>query len=179
MKSIRIRTLRSSDVEELLAFELENRTWFERHVAPRSADFYSTEGVRTHIATYLSDFSQGSWHPFVIVEPDGKIVGRANLKSIGSSDRSAEVGYRIAEKACGRGLATLALRHLTYVAKVRWGLVRLVAYVDGRNIGSIKVLNRCGFSSVQEPVNGGENDLRRFVLSIEANGQPGLLEPGA
>lgn len=166
MGHVKIRTLKSTDAEALLKFELDNRQWFERNVDARSSSFYSLQGVTEHIASYLSGFSNGTWHPFVIEDPDGNIVGRANLKDIDLSGRWAEVGYRIAESACGRGLATLAVRRLIEEAQLRWNLKRLIAKVYAGNLGSAKVLERCGFLiehiSVQE---GSEGDYR-FVLSI-------------
>ncbi|MDB6143845.1 MAG: acetyltransferase [Pseudomonas sp.] len=154
MKPVRIRTLQSTDAEALLTFELDNREWFERHIDARDAAFYSVQGVTDHIAAYLSDFAAGAWHPFVIEDPDGTIVGRANLKSIDISERSAEVGYRVAQSACGRGLATLAVRHLIQEAQLHWNLKQLVANVYAGNIGSAKVLKRCGF--LIEPIAGQE-----------------------
>ncbi|MBV5337837.1 MAG: GNAT family N-acetyltransferase, partial [Deltaproteobacteria bacterium] len=136
MGAVKIRTLQTTDAEILLKFELENREWFERHIEARDPAFYSLSGVTEHIAEYLSGFADGTWHPFVIEDSGGKIVGRANLKSINLSERSAEVGYRIAESACGRGLATLALSRLIQEAKLRWDLDRLVAEVHAGNIGS-------------------------------------------
>ena len=127
MKAINIRTLQADDVEALLAFELENRDWFERHIDSRGSAFYSVQGIRAHIAAYLAGFAAGTWHPFVIEDQQGRIIGRANLKDIDRAGFRAEVGYRIAEQACGQGLATRALEHLIRVAQTQWKLRELVA----------------------------------------------------
>ncbi|MCQ3034504.1 GNAT family N-acetyltransferase [Pseudomonas syringae] len=164
MKPFLIRELTSADTEALLAFEVRNREWFESHIDAREPDFYSLQGVAEHIDCYLADFALGVWHPFVIEDSSGRIVGRANLKGINSSGQTAEVGYRIDQHACGQGLATLALRHLIEQATERWGLVQLVAYVFKENIGSRKVLERCGFR-LEQPQ--GDDDAEcRFVLSV-------------
>ena len=165
MKPVRIRTLQSTDAEALLTFELDNREWFERHIDPRGSDFYSTRGVTNHIAAYLADFAAGTWHPFVIEDDSGNIVGRANLKGIDMSERSAEVGYRVAQNACGQGLATLAVRHLIQQAQLHWNLKQLVATVYAENIGSAKVLERCGFLIEHVSREGAEHECR-FGLSI-------------
>ncbi|MBD9561668.1 GNAT family N-acetyltransferase [Pseudomonas sp. PDM09] len=166
MKPVRIRTLQSTDAEALLTFELDNREWFERFIDARDAAFYTVQGVTDHIAAYLSGFTAGTWHPFVLEDVDGKIVGRANLKGIDMSERSAEVGYRIAQSACGRGLATLAVRHLIQEAQLHWNLKQLVANVYAGNMGSAKVLERCGF--LIEPLSRQETTEHeyRFDLSI-------------
>ncbi|EJM18527.1 acetyltransferase, ribosomal protein N-acetylase [Pseudomonas sp. GM18] len=171
MKPVRIRTLESTDAEALLTFEVDNREWFERHIDPRGSAFYSVQGVTDHIAAYLADFAAGTWHPFVIEDDGGNIVGRANLKGIDMSEQSAEVGYRIAQSACGQGLATLAVRHLIQQAQLHWNLKQLVATVYAGNIGSAKVLERCGFliehASRQEGTRKeGPGHEYRFGLSI-------------
>jgi ribosomal-protein-alanine N-acetyltransferase len=168
MGPIRIRTLQPIDAEPLLKFELENCQWFERHIDARSPAFYSLEGVTEHIASYLAGLDNGTWHPLVIEDSEGQIVGRANLKDINVSERSAEVGYRIAERACGQGLATLAVRRLIQEARSHWNLTRLVANVYAGNIGSAKVLQRCGFSIEHAFCQQEVEDNYQFVLSINS-----------
>ena len=165
-ESFSVRELRRTDVEALLGFETENRAWFESHIDARAPSFYSREGVTEHIDGYLSDLAQGVWHPFVIEDSSGKIVGRANLKGINTTARVAEVGYRIAQSACGQGLATHALEHLIGQAQTRWALTQLVAYVFPENAGSRKVLERCGFVP-EHPLEGdGAGAERRFLRAI-------------
>jgi len=166
MESFSVRELKMTDAQALLAFEIRNREWFESHIDARDPAFYSLQGVADHIESYLSDFAIGAWHPFVIEGSSQRIVGRANLKSIDSSTGSAQVGYRIDQRACGQGLATLALRHLIQEARMRWGLSHLVAYAFRENAGSRKVLDRCGFKLEQPPCNDNTGGEDRFVLSI-------------
>lgn len=169
MKPFQIRELKSTDSQALLAFEMDNRQWFEAHIEARDPSFYSLTGVAEHIDSYLSGFADGVWHPFVIEDATGKIVGRANLKGIDSSLRSAEVGYRIDQRACGQGLATLALKHLIKVAQNRWGLTQLVGYAYPENTGSITVLGRCGFQPENLPLNDSQKHECRFVLLVKAD----------
>ena len=56
------------------------------------------------------------------------------------------VGYRIGRAYWGRGVATQALRALLEQIKVR----PIYAYVAKHNIGSIRVLEKCGFVRVSE-----------------------------
>jgi len=166
MKLFRVRELKSTDTEALLAFEIHNREWFESHIDARDPSFYTSQGVTDHIECYLSDFAIGAWHPFVIEDSSGEIVGRANLKNINSPKNSAEVGYRIDQRVCGQGLATLALRHMIQEAQMRWELAQLVAYVYMENVGSKKVLERCEFLLERPSLNDKAGDECRFVLSI-------------
>ena len=146
MNTFNVRQLESTDNEALLAFEVRNRKWFETHIDARAPAFYSLQGVTDHVAGYLADFAQGNWHPFVIDDSAAQIVGRANLKNINVPLGCAEVGYRIDQRFCGQGLATLALRHLIEEAQTRWRLTQLIAKVYEGNVGSRKVLTRCGFT---------------------------------
>ncbi|WP_017905913.1 GNAT family N-acetyltransferase [Pseudomonas asplenii] len=166
MSSFRVRRLEATDVQALLAFETLNREWFESRIDARDPAFYSIQGVAEHIERYLSGFADGTWHPFVIEDERGHIVGRANLKDIGVSAGTAEVGYRVGHDVGGQGLATLALRHLIQQARQHWKLTQLVAYVYRDNIASRKVLDRCGFRVEQAPPEEAVNDRQRMVLSI-------------
>jgi ribosomal-protein-alanine N-acetyltransferase len=166
MESFSVRELKMTDAQALLDFEIRNREWFESHIDARDPSFYSLQGVTDHIESYLSEFAIGAWHPFVIEDSSQRIIGRANLKSIDSSTESAQVGYRIDQRACGQGLATLALRHLIQEARMRWGLAQLVAYAFRENAGSRKVLDRCGFKLEQSSCSDNTGGEDRFVLSI-------------
>lgn len=166
MESFSVRELKMTDAQALLAFEIQNREWFESHIDARDPSFYSLQGVADHIESYLSDFAIGAWHPFVIEDCSQRIVGRANLKSIDSSMGTAQVGYRIDQRACGKGLATLTLRHLIQEARMRWGLAQLVAYAFRENAGSRKVLDRCGFKLEQPSCHDNKGGEDRFVLAI-------------
>lgn len=72
MNTYRVRELRVTDAQALLAFETDNRQWFESHIDARAPAFYSLQGVTEHIQGYLSDFADGRWHPFVVEETGGK-----------------------------------------------------------------------------------------------------------
>lgn len=164
-KPFRIREFTSTDAEVLLAFETENREWFEAHIEARAASFYSSAGVAEHIEGYLSDLAVGVWHPLVIEDANAKIVGRANLKNIDVALGTAEVGYRIARTAGGQGLATMVLKYLVQQAQTRWGLTQLLAYVREENLGSTTVLERCGFTVAASEKSDTGID-RRFVCTL-------------
>lgn len=145
MSTYTIRILHRDDAGPLLAFEQANRAWFERHIDSRPDDFYSTEGIHAHVRQFLDEHEQERLHPCVIVDEDGHLIGRANLKEIDAQAKTAEVGYRIGEQQAGKGLATAALRFLISLAQDEWQLASLCAYAIDGNAASIRVLERCGF----------------------------------
>ena len=76
------------------------------------------------------------------------MVGRVNLAVL--ADGLAELGYRIAQKAAGQGLATAAVRKMRELAATEYGLTRLRARVTLDNPASRKVLEYNGFVAVGE-----------------------------
>jgi ribosomal-protein-alanine N-acetyltransferase len=162
-----IRTLATLDAPALLEFELANRDWFESHVDARAADFYAPGGVAAHIEESLQRLAQGTMHPCLLLENDGAIVGRGNLKDIDRHAGRAEIGYRIAASARGRGLAGTVLEHLMELAYGQWQLDGLDAHVTIANAASARVLERAGFvlagpSSVQAIVAGRPVDCLHY-----------------
>jgi len=166
VNTIRIRTLESTDVAALLAFETDNREWFESHIDARDSAFYAVQGVTDHVEGYLADFALGAWHPFVSEDASAGIVGRANLKGIHSPEGCAEVGYRIGQRFCGQGLATIALKHLIQEARGHWKLTQLFAHVYDDNVGSRRVLDRCGFLVAPESQVDQKEGERRLTFSL-------------
>ncbi|MYM35569.1 GNAT family N-acetyltransferase [Duganella sp. FT94W] len=144
---MKIRTLQADDLQRLLTFELDNRDWFEQHVEARAPAFYTPDGVAAHIADYLSEHAAGRVHPCVLTSDDGAvIVGRANLRRIDRAAGSGEVGYRIAHDHARQGLGSLALAHLLELARSRYGLRMLNAWISPHNLGSRRILEKYGFT---------------------------------
>jgi ribosomal-protein-alanine N-acetyltransferase len=144
---MKIRALQADDVDRLLAFELANRSWFEQHVEARPPAFYSTAGVAQHIADCLDSRAAGSMHPCVLTSDDGAaILGRANLRRIDRAAGVGEVGYRIAHDQARQGLGSQALAHLMEVARKEYGLRILNAWISPQNLGSRRILEKCGFT---------------------------------
>lgn len=160
-----IRMLRHDDAVGLLEFETANRAWFERNIASRGDAFYSPAGVAEHIASYLEQYRQGRLHPQVLVDGDGAIIGRSNLREIDRALGSAEVGYRIGHDQVGKGLASAALAHMKRLARDAWGLDELHAYILADNLASIRVVQKNRFvRSTRAPV---PTELLRGELSSD------------
>lgn len=184
MDDFSIRTLRADDADQLLQFERDNRDWFERHVDARGDGFYTPDGVRDHIHQYLDAYAGSTWHPCVLLDQGGAIVGRANLKNIDLAARSAEAGCRIAQQHSGNGLAARALNHLRDEARARWGLERLSAFVAIDNAASVRVVQKCGFIRAERVekmavINGSPVDGFRFDCDLAvAPATPGAADSG-
>ncbi|MFF9401222.1 GNAT family N-acetyltransferase [Streptomyces sp. NPDC014744] len=155
-----LRRLRPDHAPALLAFERENRAYFAASVPDRGNDYFTHFDTRH--AALLAEQAAGTCHFHVLVSTDptthGEILGRFNLVDI--ADGSAELGYRVAEKATGRGLATTTLRHLCTLAAEEYGLTTLRAATTLDNPASRAVLTRTGFTPTgEELLLGGRRGL--------------------
>ncbi|GGC77137.1 GNAT family N-acetyltransferase [Vreelandella lutescens] len=160
--------LTPEDVSELLRFEIAERDWFEQHIEARPECFYTPQGVAKHMIECLALNAQRKMNPLIIRER-GVIIGRANLRNIQGGD--AKAGYRIAQSACGRGIAQMALKQLMNEARCVYGLTQLAAVVAVDNVASQRVLEKAGFRIVKRlprysTVNGELKDCRLMEQAI-------------
>ncbi|MFF5505541.1 GNAT family N-acetyltransferase [Streptomyces roseolus] len=151
--SVVLERLRSDHAPALLAFEQENRAYFAATV-PDRGDAYFADFAARHQAL-LDEQEEGTIRFHVLVE-GGRIVGRVNLIDV--ADGAAELGYRIAESATGRGLATRGVREVCRLAVEEYGLRRLYARASPEHAASRAVLARVGFGAVgRETLKTGES----------------------
>ena len=143
---MRLYKLDISDLQALLRFESANRAWFEHFIEAREPHFYHPEGLQQHIEECLLQSAEGSFYPGLIKSDTGEIIGRINLRNIDSVRGEAVMGYRVAESAVGRGVATNAVRQLLEFACTELGLSSVRSFVSVENPASAKVLQKCGFA---------------------------------
>jgi len=136
-----LQLLRLDHAPALLAFERENRAYFAASVPDRGDEFFAE--FDTRYAQLLKWQAAGTDYFHLLVAERGEVVGRVNLTEV--ADGSAELGYRIAQKAAGQGLATAAVRKVRELAATEYGLSRLRARVTLDNPASRKVLEHNGF----------------------------------
>lgn len=169
-ETLQIRSLQAGDSAALLHFELANRAWFERHIQPRDPAVYAPAGMDAHIAEFLAELAAGTLHPCVLLDGDGAIVGRANLKDIDRATGGAEIGYRVGQQQAGRGLASRAVAHLRTLA-TELGLNHIDAIASTVNPASVRVLTRAGFKPLlfmpaSETIQGRSIDCWRYRLRL-------------
>ena len=146
MPEVRLSPLTESDLGELLAFELENRAFFESHINARPAEYYSVDGVKAAIGLAVHEAGLDKAYQYLVRDGDGLLVGRANLTNVKRRHfHCAELGYRIARSAAGNGYASAAVRQVVAMAFGPLELVRIEATTRPENEGSMRVLQRNGF----------------------------------
>jgi ribosomal-protein-alanine N-acetyltransferase len=139
-----LQRLRAEHGPAILDFELANRAYFVGFVNDRGDEFY--ERFADQHRAMLADQEAGVGAFYVLVDEDGSILGRFNLYDV--KDGTAVLGYRVAERAAGRGVASAAVRELCRLAATRHGLRTLRAATTHQNVASQKVLTKAGFVQV-------------------------------
>lgn len=143
---MRFESLRSDHLVAVLDFELANRAYFARSISDRGDEFFERFSERYHELLAEQDAGAAAFH--VLQDDDGAVVGRFNLYEL--KDGTANVGYRVAERAAGRGVATAGLQELCLRAAGQYGLSTLRAVTSKENVASQRVLEKAGFVSVGE-----------------------------
>jgi ribosomal-protein-alanine N-acetyltransferase len=146
-----LRLLRAADSPALLAFERENRAYFAASIPDRGEKFFAR--FDEVLGARLAEQEAGLCHYHLLVGTEGEVLGRVNLVDV--ADGSADLGYRVAERAAGRGLATLGVREVCALAAGTYGLTSLRASASLANAASRAVLTRVGFAVTGETVLSG------------------------
>jgi [ribosomal protein S5]-alanine N-acetyltransferase len=140
-----LQRLNAGHAPAVLAFELANRAYFAASISDRGDEFYDRFTERHN--ALLAEQEAGIGAFYVLVAEDGSVLGRFNLYRF-TEEGTAELGYRVAQHAAGRGVATETVRELCRLAAARHGLRTIKAATTHENVGSQKVLAKAGFIPV-------------------------------
>jgi len=139
---LRLRRLRPADEAALIALDSDPAVM--RYVG-------SPPGVRTHDETVErvrrrieADHDEGGW--WVVEGKNGDTFHGVGLLLPMPAGGDVEVGYRLARRSWGQGIATEAASALVDHAFSRLALPRLVAVVYPANLSSSRVLTKLGFA---------------------------------
>lgn len=139
-----LQRLRAEHAAAVLAFEQENRHYFSAFISDRGDDFF--ENFARRLDDALAAQSAGTSAFYLLIDGAGIVIGRFNLFGIGGG--SAHLGYRVAERASGRGAATAAVHEMCGIAGEEFGLASLRAAVSHANVASRKVLTSNRFVAI-------------------------------
>jgi ribosomal-protein-alanine N-acetyltransferase len=139
-----LKRLQADDTPAVLAFELANRAYFAASISDRGDDFF--DQFADLYSASLAEQEAGICAFYVLVAEDGSVLGRFNLYEL--KDGAANLGYRVAQHAAGRGVATAAVQQLCQLAAAEYGLRMLRAATSRDNVASQRVLAKAGFVPV-------------------------------
>lgn len=122
-------------------------------------DVHETERF---LAECIAAWKRGARFPWVISSRgDDELVGMVEIRV---NSFKADVGYVIARKWWGKGLATEALRPVVEWAMAQPGIYRVWALCDVENAASVRVLEKVGMKR--------EGVLRRNILHPNVSSEP-------
>jgi ribosomal-protein-alanine N-acetyltransferase len=140
------RLVADDDAAVLATLLTENRAFLAPWDPIRPDDYFTVTGQRAVIREALERYTLGASLPHVILDGDGRVVGRITLNGIvRGAFQSCSVGYWVGEEHNGKGYAGAALRHVMTLAFDHLGLHRIQAETLVHNVASQKVLERNGF----------------------------------
>ncbi|MEV8569380.1 GNAT family N-acetyltransferase [Streptomyces sp. NPDC051322] len=148
---LQLERLRADHAGALLTFEEENREYFARTVPDRGDAYFAD--FATLLRARLDEQDAGVCHFHVVLDDQGELIGRINI--VDAVDGAADLGYRIGERAAGRGVATAAVREVCRLAVTAYRLSVLNAATTLDNRASAAVLARNGFTAVGDVVLSG------------------------
>lgn len=80
----------------------------------------------------------------IVLKETERVIGIVSLKKIDMKNKCAEIGFWVGKKCWGKGLATEAVKLALKFGFTELDLNRIYAWTFEKNIGSRKVLEKCG-----------------------------------
>ena len=142
-ESTRLRSVRLADAPALFALIETSRPYLRRWLNWVDQT-HSEEDIRTFIRSGLDQAAEGRGHVCCIIH-DEVHAGICGFKPIDKTNRSAEMGYWLAESVAGRGIMTQCVRTLIDYAFRDLQINRIELRAATENGRSRRVAERLGF----------------------------------
>jgi RimJ/RimL family protein N-acetyltransferase len=174
-RSLRLRHFVLEDAVALhaLSDEPTSRTWLPSQVY---RDHAHACAVLESLIAHYSTPGNPAEGPYVLAiedRADGTLIGHVGFSPL---DDEVEIGFSIAERRQGQGLASEAIGVASRWAFATFGLKRILGITSGANVASIRTLRRAGFVHLEDRVmnfQGTEQDVRVHVLPRGSSSGPG------
>jgi RimJ/RimL family protein N-acetyltransferase len=137
----RLRRFRETDVDDLVRHA--NDPEVARWLRDRFPQPYTADDARSWIA--MAREESQPWK-FAIVDESGLIGGIGLEHGEDVYRYSSELGYWLGRAHWGRGIVSSAVRAICSYGFSELGRRRIYAHVFAPNTGSMRVLEKCGFS---------------------------------
>lgn len=140
-------------------FQLEDIPMILKEDTDTDADriFYDKDTLAEYIRCQYGFYEFGIWA--LMDKETGVIVGKAGLTAWEDMDRQQdtvqlELGYHIFTPYRRKGYAVEACRAILAYTREQWENCRIYAKIDASNEASIRVIESCGFISLNRTCNG-------------------------
>lgn len=155
-----LRVLREDDAAELFELTDANRAYLRRWL-PWVDLVTSEEDSRSFLQTVNAQREDGRGPTFGIVH-DEALAGVVGFLPIDPVNRCGEIGYWLAERACGRGVMTQCCRFVVRYGFLTLDLNRIQIAAGTENVDSRAIPERLGFR-FEGVLRGRENLYGTFI----------------
>lgn len=139
-KRLGLRLLVASDIDCLDVLESDPEV--KQYFPDGARDRAKTEDM---IKRFILAFEEKGLPCFLLFDLEsGEFIGRAGFGVTETGD--TEVGYVLHKKFWGKGYASEAVTALLEYAKTNIDVDYIIAYADTGNIGSTRVMEKCGMA---------------------------------
>jgi [ribosomal protein S5]-alanine N-acetyltransferase len=136
-----VREWRAADLSALVRHANDRSVWM--HLRDRFPHPYLEEDGRVFLDHLAKQNPSRVW----AIEVEGEAVGGVGIELFGDVERvSGEIGYWLGQAHWGRGVMSEVVRAVTTEAFRLFGLTRIFALPFADNLGSIRVLEKAGYS---------------------------------
>jgi ribosomal-protein-alanine N-acetyltransferase len=165
---VRLRVPQMGDYEPWAAVRIESRAFLAPWEPSWPPDDVTRSAFRSRVKRYLRDIEDDTAYPFFIFRAvDQALLGALTISNVRRGvAQMASLGYWIGKNFARQGYMTAAVSTVMPFAFDHLRLHRLEAACLPSNIGSIRLLKRCGFS---------EEGLARRYLKINGRWEDHLL----
>lgn len=146
--SIILRTSGEMTGAAVAEFYVRNREFLAPFEAVHEPEFYTAAYQQTVLDREVRDMQEKRGYHFYIFESNApeRMIGIIRISSIvWGAFRSCFMGYKMDRDYVNRGYMTMAVSAVTRYAFTEIGLHRIEANVMPWNVGSLRVLEKCGY----------------------------------
>ncbi len=149
MDDLTLAPLSEEDAPALFLFEVANRAWFEQQIGPRPDTYWEVTSLTRIIRDQLA-----AGEAMYLIKRNDDILGRLNITGVHSG--TGQLGVRIGQKYCGKGVASGAVRLAVDRAR-SLGLWALEAQVSLTHPAMGRALEKNDFRRTEERrINGAD-----------------------
>jgi ribosomal-protein-alanine N-acetyltransferase len=144
-----VRAFKLEDAQALLDMNIENKDYFQKWMPIIPPDsFYTLEGHLEKIKKNLALSEKDEYYSFgVFLETSNTLIGDVSFAFVHRGpQQQCMIGYGLSQKYAGKGYGTKAVTLALNIAFNELKFHRVVAGAQPENIGSIRVLEKAGFT---------------------------------
>lgn len=147
-QGLMLRAPEMSDFQQWSELREQSRTFLTPWEPIWPSDDLTRSGFRRRLRRYAEDIAEDRSYPFVIVrDEDKRIIGGVTVANVRRGIvQAGTIGYWIGQPFARRGYMTSALRVLLPTLFGELNLHRVEAACIPSNLGSVRVLEKCGFA---------------------------------